>query len=43
MEYCWEDSTSIAIPPSASDIMGQHNKIGGITYGAALVFKGMHI
>jgi len=24
-------------PPSASDIMGQHHKTGGITFGAALV------
>ena len=27
-EYWWEGSTSIAIPPtSASDVVGQHNKI----------------
>ena len=32
MEYGWEGSTSTAIPPtSSSDIVGQHNKIGGIT------------
>jgi len=38
MEYWWEGSTSAAIlPTSASDVMGQHNKIGGITFGAALV------
>ena len=24
-------------PPSASDVVGQHNKIGGITFGAALI------
>lgn len=24
------------MPPSASDAMGQHNKVGGITFGAAL-------
>ena len=40
MEYWWESSTSPAIPPtSASGIMGQHNKIGGITFGAAFVVK----
>lgn len=33
-------STSAAIPsPSTSDVMGQHNEIGGITFGAALVFR----
>lgn len=37
-EYRWEGSTSTAIsPPSASDILGQNNKIGCITSGAALV------
>jgi len=37
MEYLWEGSTSTAIPPtSASAIVGQHHKIGGITFGAAL-------
>ena len=36
MEY-WEGSASTAIPPTpTSDIMGQHNKIGGTTFGAAL-------
>ena len=36
---CWlEGSTSAAIPPtSTSVVMGQHNKIGGITFRAALV------
>ena len=42
MEYWLEDSTFDAIPPpcvtSASDFMGQRNKVGGITVGAALVF-----
>lgn len=39
MEYCKERSTSVAIPPpSASDVMGQHNKIGGIIFRATLVF-----
>jgi len=34
----WEGSTSAAIPPTAaSDIMGWHNKTGGITFGAALI------
>lgn len=37
MEYWWEGSTSAAIPPpSASDIVGQSNKAGGISFGAAL-------
>jgi len=36
MEYWWEGSTSTVIPPtSASDIIRQHNKIGGITFRAA--------
>ena len=40
MEYWWEGSTSIAIPPTpTSDIVGQRNKIGGITFGAALGYK----
>jgi len=40
MEYWWEGSTSTAISPtSASGIVGQHNKIGGITFGAAIVFR----
>jgi len=35
MEYWSEGSASTAIPPtSASDIVGQHNKIGGITSAA---------
>jgi len=34
----WEGSTSTAVlPSSASDIMGQLNKIGGITYGTPFV------
>ena len=38
--YWQKGSTSTAIPPvSASGIMGQHNKIGGITFGAAFVVK----
>jgi len=38
MEYWWEDSTSTSIPAtSTSDIMGQHHKIGGITFGASLI------
>ena len=36
-EYCCEDSTPFCPPTSASDSAGQHNKIGGITFGAALV------
>ena len=38
MEYWWEGLISTAIPPtSASDVVGQHNKVGDITFGAALV------
>jgi len=38
MEYWWEGSTPTAIPPtSASDAVGQHNKIVGITFRAALI------
>ena len=33
----WEGLTSTDIQPSTSDIMSQHNKIGGITFGLALV------
>jgi len=37
-EYWWEGSASTAIPPTlASDVVGQHNKIGGITFEAALI------
>jgi hypothetical protein len=40
MEYWWEGSTSTAISTTfASDVVGQHNKIGGINFGAALVFS----
>ena len=36
-EYWQEDSASTAIPPtSASDVVVQHNKIGGIIIGAVL-------
>ena len=39
-EYWREGSTSTAIPPtSASDVVGQRNKIGGFTFGAALVVR----
>ena len=38
MEYGWEGSTSTAISPtSASNFVGQHNKIRGIIFRAALV------
>ena len=38
-EYWREGSTSTAISTTfASDVVGQHNKIGGINFGAALVF-----
>jgi len=36
-EYCWDDSTSTAGPPmSASDVVGQHNKEGSITFRTAV-------
>ena len=38
MAYCWEGSMSTVIPPtSASDVLGYHNKIGGINFGAFLI------
>jgi len=38
MEYCQEGSTSTFIPPTSTfDVVGQHNKIGGIIFGAALL------
>jgi len=38
VEYWWEGLNSITTPPpSASGNVGQHNKIGGITFGSALV------
>ena len=38
MEYRQKGSTSTGIPPpSASDVVNQHNKIGGITFRAAHV------
>jgi len=38
MEYWQEGSTSTAmLPPFTVAFMGQHNKIGGITFTAALV------
>jgi len=37
-KYWWEGSASTAIPlASSSYIVGQHNKIGGITFGAVIV------
>jgi len=38
-EYHWGGSNSTAIPPtSTSDIVSQHNKIGSITFRAALAY-----
>ena len=38
MGYWWKGSTSTAIPPTAtSDVVGQHNKIGGITFGETVI------
>ena len=37
MEYWWEGSTStVVLPTSATDVVGQHIKIAGITFGAVL-------
>ena len=37
MWYCREGSISPTMPPTySSDVMGQHSKIGGITFGTAL-------
>lgn len=38
-EYWWEGTSSTAIPPTSVSDTGQHNKIGHITFGAALVLK----
>ena len=39
-EYWLEGSTSTAIPTTSnSDVMGQHNEIGGITFGEVPVFQ----
>ena len=41
MEYRWEGSAFTAIPPtSISNVVGQHHKLGGITFGAALIALG---
>lgn len=38
MEYCQEGSTFTVLSPlSASNVLGQHNKIGSIIFGATLV------
>jgi len=38
VECWWEGLISTAIPPaSASDIIGQHNKIGGFAFRVALI------
>ena len=38
MGYWWEGSASTATSPtSASDVMGQHNKIRGITFGEPII------
>lgn len=36
--YWWEGSTSAAITSSASDVVGQQYKTGGITFRAVLIF-----
>ena len=41
-EYWWEPSTSPTIPPTSnSDIVAQHNKVGGITFRANLLFENL--
>jgi len=38
MKYWWEGSACTDIPPtSASDVVGEYNKIGGITFGASML------
>jgi len=38
MEDWWDSSTSTAIPPtSASDVVGHHQKTGGISFGASTI------
>jgi len=37
MEYCWEGSTFSDILPSASDVMGQHNEMRGLTSAAVFI------
>ena len=40
MEYWWEGSTYTARAPTpASDVIGQHNKTGRITFGTALILQ----
>lgn len=40
MEYWWEGSVSIDMPPkAASDITGQYDKKGDISFRAALINK----
>lgn len=38
---CWQEGSSSTAtqPTSASDVMDQHNKIGGIAFGAALIYN----
>lgn len=39
MEYCQEGPTSTATSPTcAAGIVGQHSNIGGITFGATLLY-----
>jgi len=40
MRYWWESSNFAAISSvSASVVVDQHNKVGGITFGAALLYQ----
>jgi len=44
MEYWWGGSASTAtLPLSASDVMDQQNKIGGITFGAVPMHAGVRL
>ena len=44
MEWWQKGSPSTAIPPtSTSNVMGQHNQLGGITFGIALKVVGVFL
>ena len=38
IEYWWECSTFTAVQPTSTSAVGQHHKIGGIIFGAALKY-----
>lgn len=44
MEYCCKDLACTVIPlTSAYDVVGQHNKVGGITFKATFVHLHEHV